>query len=48
MEGGCFSSGWTKLTHDSQNMHYELSGILMDGRKVEIKLNIPESDVFYF
>lgn len=48
MEGGCFSSGWTKLTHDSQNMHYELSGILKDGRKVEIKLNIPESDMFYF
>lgn len=44
----CFKSGWTQLSHDKQNMHFELSGVLIDGRKVEIKLNIPENEVFYF
>lgn len=44
----CFSSGWAKLSHDSENMHFELSGVLNDGRKVEMKLNIPEDEVYYY
>lgn len=48
LQGGCFSSGWTRLSHDSQYMHFEFSGVLKDGRKVEMKLNIPEASVYYF
>lgn len=48
MSGSCFTSGWTKLSHDSQSMCYELSGVLVDGRKVEMRLNVPESSVLYF